>query len=137
MKFTTSNRDDFRVQMTLNFGCVVNPRFLCCHAHPDEPAQNTQNSNEYEGRSNIGFKVQTGSKIGSLNPTRFTGSRAYMYARNLNLALLMQRTRTIPTSKPSFPPTSGGAAPTFLQVTSADVSAGLQIADHITTDYYD
>jgi len=53
--------------------------------HSSEPTQSAQNANKDEAFGDLGFKVQNGFKMGSLNPIRFTGSRAYMYARNLNL----------------------------------------------------
>ena len=74
------------VQMTPKSARAVNPLISGDQGHGDEPLRRGPTANGIKCFATSGFKVQNGFKSGSLNPRRFTGSRAYMYARNLNLA---------------------------------------------------
>jgi hypothetical protein len=87
MKSEATNQRLKWVQMTPKNRTAFEPMVLRRQVQNDEPAPLTQTANEINGFTAFRFKVQTGFKLGSLNPIRFIGSRAYMKARNVNLAL--------------------------------------------------
>ena len=85
MNHIASNHNKNWVQLNPNFEHYCEPTFFLSDVQAVEPINVMERPNEYHYFCEAGVRGQSGFTMGSLNPIRFMGSRAYIRRMNMTL----------------------------------------------------